>query len=50
MYGVLGLRQINTRRKAPLQVNFLDDDICIAFYESFYYEQVMAVNMYSASV
>ena len=26
-YGVLGLRQINTCRKAPLQVNFLDDDI-----------------------
>ncbi len=26
-YGVLGLRQINTCRKLPLKVNFLDDDI-----------------------
>jgi hypothetical protein len=26
-YGVLGLRQINTCRKVPLHVNFLDDDI-----------------------
>ncbi len=26
-YGVLGLRQINTCRKIPIQVNFLDDDI-----------------------
>jgi hypothetical protein len=26
-YGVLGLRQINICRKAPLQVNFLEDDI-----------------------
>ncbi len=26
--------QINTYRKVPLQVNFLDDDIFLAFYES----------------
>jgi hypothetical protein len=26
-YGVLDLRQLNTCRKVPLQVNFLDDDI-----------------------
>ncbi len=32
-YGVLGLRQIDTCRKVPLQVNFLT--FCIAFYESF---------------
>ena len=31
-YGVLGLRQINTCRKVPLQINFLDDDI-LHFYE-----------------
>jgi hypothetical protein len=34
-YGVLGFRQINTRRKVPLQVNFLDADIFIAFCESY---------------
>jgi hypothetical protein len=33
-YGVLGLRQINTCRKVPLQVNFLRYTFCIAFYES----------------
>jgi hypothetical protein len=33
--GVLGLRNINTCRKVPFQVSFLDDDICIAFYESY---------------
>jgi hypothetical protein len=32
-YGVLGLRQINTCRKVPLQVNFLDNDIWHAFYQ-----------------
>ncbi len=26
-----GLKQINTCRKVPLQVNFLDDDICLVF-------------------
>ncbi len=26
-YGVLGLRQINTCRKIPIQVTFLDDEI-----------------------
>jgi hypothetical protein len=26
--------QINTYRKVPLQVNFFDDDIFLAFYES----------------
>ncbi len=37
-YGVLGLRQINTCRKVPLQVNFLDDDIlhCFLWVSSFY--------------
>jgi|688.fasta_scaffold240184_1 hypothetical protein len=30
---VLGLRQINTCRKVPLQVIFLDVTFCIAFYE-----------------
>jgi hypothetical protein len=36
-YEVLALRQINTCRKVPLHVNFLDDDIVpwIAFYESY---------------
>jgi hypothetical protein len=29
-----GLRQINTCFKVPLQVNFLDNDIGIAFYQS----------------
>ncbi len=33
-YGVLGLRQINTSRKVPLQVTF-----CIAFYESYLSER-----------
>ncbi len=33
-YGVLGLRQINTCRKVPLQVNFFRYTFCIAFYES----------------
>ncbi len=27
-------RQINTCHKVPLLVNFLDDDFCIAFYQS----------------
>ncbi len=33
-----GLRQINTRRKVPLQVNFLDDDTlhCLLWVLSFY--------------
>ncbi len=31
-YEVLGLRQINTCHKVPLQVNFLDDDICFGVY------------------
>jgi hypothetical protein len=37
-YRVLGLRQINTCRKVPLQVNFLDDDIlhCLLWVLSFY--------------
>ncbi len=30
-FGALGLRQINTCRKVPLQVNFLT--FCVAFYE-----------------
>ncbi len=34
-YGVLGLRQINTCRKVPLQVNFIMTTFCIAFYESY---------------
>jgi hypothetical protein len=38
VYGVLGLRQINTCRKGPLRVNFLDDDIlhCLLWILSFY--------------
>jgi hypothetical protein len=38
MYGALGLRQINTCRKVPSQVIFLDDDIlhCILWVLSFY--------------
>jgi hypothetical protein len=37
-YEVLGLRQINTCRKVPLQINFLDDDIlhCLLWVLSFY--------------
>jgi hypothetical protein len=38
-YGVLGLRQINTCRKVPLQVNIFrlrHLHICIAFYESIF--------------
>ncbi len=37
-YGVLGLRQINTCRKAPLRVNVLDYDIllCLLWVLSFY--------------
>ncbi len=36
--GVLGLRQMNTCRKAPLAVKFLDDDIlhCLLWVLSFY--------------
>ncbi len=36
----MGLRQINTCRKVPLQVNFLDDDIlhCLPWVLSFYGE------------
>ncbi len=33
-YGVLCLRQINSCRKVPLQVNFFRYTFCIAFYES----------------
>jgi hypothetical protein len=40
-YGVLGLRHGNTCCKVPLQVNFLDEDICIAFYESYLPKGVM---------
>jgi hypothetical protein len=32
---VLGLIQINTCSKVPLFVIFLDDDICIAFYDPY---------------
>ncbi len=37
-YGVLGLRQVNTCREVPLQVNFIDDDIlhCLLRVLSFY--------------
>ncbi len=35
VYGVLELRQINTCRKVPLQVNFCMTTFCIAFYESY---------------
>jgi hypothetical protein len=37
--GILGLRQINTCRKIPLQVNILDDDIlhCLLWVLSFYH-------------
>jgi hypothetical protein len=35
-YGVLGLRQINTYRKVPLQANFFYMmTFCIVFYESY---------------
>ncbi len=34
-YGVMGLRQINTCREVPLQLNFLDDDILHRLHESF---------------
>ncbi len=33
-YGVLSLRQINTCRIVPLQVNFLDDDIFALLFKS----------------
>jgi hypothetical protein len=33
--GVLVLIQINSCPKVPLQVNFLDADICIVFYDSY---------------
>ncbi len=37
MYGFLGLRQINTSHKVPLQVNFFNDDIllCLLWVLSF---------------
>ncbi len=39
MYGILGLRQINTCRKVPLHFNFLFffrmTTFCLAFYESY---------------
>ncbi len=37
-YGVLDLSQINTCRRLPLQVNFLDEDIlhCLLWVLSFY--------------
>ncbi len=34
-YEALGLREIKTCRKVPLQVNFLDDDILQCFYEAY---------------
>jgi hypothetical protein len=34
-YGVLGLRQINTCRKVPLQVHIWMMTFCIVFYESY---------------
>jgi hypothetical protein len=33
--GVLGLRQMNTCRKVPLHVNFLDGDILHCLLESY---------------
>jgi hypothetical protein len=39
--GILGLRQINTCRKVPLQVNFLDEDIYIAYNVSLIFLRVV---------
>jgi hypothetical protein len=33
--SVLGLKHINSCRKVPLGINFFNDDICIAFYDSY---------------
>jgi hypothetical protein len=47
-YRVLGLRQINTCSKVPLQVKFLDDDILHCLLES-YLSTRMAIELKATS-